>query len=113
MNARLTKIVRVGFDNPPRVRLHSLLVAGNLLLFETPFWQLDLVTEQITTCHRMAQPEPRPQSLQPLPTLGVMLIALINLDEPIVVGVTGETRETISRDFLLEIDVCDWGSHIV
>lgn len=105
--------MRIGLDHPPRVGLHSLLIARNLLLLETPLGQLDLMTEEITPSHRMAQPKPRPQSPQPLKTLGIMLVTLVDLHEPIVVGVACKASETVSRDLLLKVNFSDGGSNVV
>lgn len=105
--------VRIGLNKPKRVRLHSVLVTRHLLLLVPPLRQLDLVGEQITPLQRMLQPKQRPQRSHPLPTLLVPLIALINLHNPIIIGVPNEVLQPVARHLVLEIHIRHWRAEIV
>ena len=51
----------VCFDEPDRVLLGRILVAGHLLLIETPFWQFDFMAEQVAACQDVSQSELCPE----------------------------------------------------
>jgi hypothetical protein len=82
-------------------------------LLETPFWELDLVREEVASLHLMAQSELGRECLQPLPRVPIPAIAILNLDDPIVVGIPREALKTIRADFVLEIDIGDGWSDVV
>lgn len=92
-------------NEPQRVGLDSILIARHLLLLVAPFRQFDLVREQVTPSQNMPQPKRRPQSPQALSRLPIPAIPMLNLHEPVIISVALEPRHTISRDFVLEVDI--------
>lgn len=102
-----------GLNEPQRVRLDSLLIARNFLLLKAPLRELDLVREQVTACHRMLQPEVRPEGPQALRRLAVPLVALVYFHDPVIVCVAWVVGHAIPRDLLLEVDIGHWWALVV
>ena len=61
----------------------------------------------------MPESELRLQRLDPLPRFCITLVSLVNLHNPVVIGVTNEASHTVRGDFLLEVNVRNWRPIIV
>jgi len=61
----------------------------------------------------MPQPELRAKSSETLATLAIALIAFINLNYPVIVGIAHETRESIRGDLVLEFNLRDGWAQVV
>lgn len=61
----------------------------------------------------MSQPKCSPECPESLKRLRVTFIPFLDLDDPIIVRVAREAGHTISRDFILEVDVGDGRSKVV
>lgn len=105
--------MRVSLHDPKRVEPNRVLVTRNLLLLEPPLRELDLVRKQVASGQRMAQSKHRPERAEALGRLPVRAVAVVNLDEPVVVHVAGEPRHAVSRHLVLEIDVRDRRAQLV
>jgi hypothetical protein len=107
--------MRVGLRVPDRVRSTRVFVTSHLLLIEPPIRQLDLVREQIAPSQSMSQPELGPQRPQTLHGRLVLPIRVlpIELYEEVIVRVTFETFEPVSRHLVLVIDFGHGRSDVV
>lgn len=105
--------MEVGLDIPQRVREDSLLVARHFLLLKGPLGKLDFVREQVAAGHGMPEAEVSAQSPETLARLLVALVTLVDLHDPVVVGVTSIARDTVARHLLLEVDIRDRGTDVV
>lgn len=105
--------MRVRFDHPQRVRPNRVLVARHLLLLKAPLRQLDLVREEVAPRERVPEPELGSDRAQALGRLRVLAVAVLNLDEPVVVHVAREALHAVPGDLVLEIDVADRRAQLV
>ena len=69
--------------------------------------------EQIAAGVDVSQAEMRPESAEAFARFLVALAPFVDLYEPVVVGITGIARDTISRNFLLEVNVGDWRTNVM
>lgn len=103
----------VALDVPDTVWQSATLGASDLLLFETPVGQFDLVREEHTASHDVNELELCLNSSQAL--LGVLAVrhGLDDLYAEQVVGVTLEALVSICGDLILPVSLSEWRTHIV
>lgn len=110
----LTLGVRVGLNVPQRVLPCRVLVArdllislvqgrfskADLLLFETPVGQFDLVREEVASRHDVSQPELGAQSSQAVLGLSIPLPSGLrrDLDDKVVVCISSESARELELD---------------
>jgi hypothetical protein len=97
--------VTICLDKPQRIRADGILIACDLLLFKAPLRQLDFMRKQIAPRKLVSQSELGPQGFETLEALTIAFLAVFNLDDKVVVRVALKARETVARDFILEINL--------
>lgn len=108
-----TTRVRVGLDIPKRILMARVLVARNLLLLESPIGKFNLMREKVAPRKKMPQLELRPQRFNLLLRESSVALRLVDLDDPVVVGVTVEPFEPVRRDFVLVVHLGDGSADVV
>lgn len=98
---------------PQRVVQNRLLIAGHLLLLVRPIRQLDFVREEVAPRQRVPQAELRSQRADPLARLAIPVVALDDLDDPVIVRVSDEASHAVRGDLLLEVHIGYWWAEVV
>ena len=61
--------------------------------------------KQVTPRKLVSQSELGPESFEPLEALPIALLAILNLDNEVIVRVAAKARETVAGDLVLEVDL--------
>lgn len=96
----------IRLNDPGSLGNNSATHAGHFLLFKGPLGQLDLVRKQITVHVGVDQLELGVEGMQVLARLFVL--ALHNLDAPLVVGIAWESRIAVSADLEMILVLSHW-----
>lgn len=103
----------VGLDVPQGVGFDGILVAGDFLLLKAPFWKLDLVREEIATLQSMTKSEHCAEGSKSTGAVLVVAIAMFDFNNPVVVRIPDEARETVCGNFILEVDIGNGGTNVM
>ena len=102
-----------GLNHPKGVWFHRVLVACHLLLLKTPVRQFDFMRKEVTASQGVPQPEDGPQRAKSRGRFPVLLVAVLDLDEPVIVRIPDEFLHSVGGDLILEIDIRDRRPEIV